>query len=121
MVEVRTYTEMLMFAEQNPRECAVGETIFEDGSPATEMYIVREGSVELRKGATVLETLRAGEVFGEMALIDPAPRSATAVAGEGCKLVVIDEKTFNQLVQKVPGFALELMRTIVRRLRRAKA
>ena len=45
------------------------------------MFIVRTGSVELRIGETVLETVEQGGIFGELALVDPAPRSATAVAG----------------------------------------
>ena len=53
-----------------------------------------------------------------MALVDPAPRSATAVAGAGCVLAVVNEKIFAQLVQKVPGFALELARLMARRLRK---
>jgi len=56
-----------------------------------------------------------------MALLDHSPRSATAVAGPGCRLAVIDEPSFNRLVQKIPGFALELLRLVVRRLRRELA
>jgi CRP/FNR family transcriptional regulator, cyclic AMP receptor protein len=117
MPEVRSYSEMLAFVAE-PRVFDEGTVIFKDGDAAHEMFVVREGSVSMRKGAEVLETLGPGAVFGEMALIDPAPRSATAVAGSGCRLVVIDEPTFNQLVQKVPGFALELLRVVIRRLRR---
>lgn len=116
MVDVHSYTEVLMFVG-SPREYEAGSVIFEEGQPASEMFIVRDGTVQLRKADAVLETLQPGSLFGEMALIDPAPRSATAVAGAGCKLVVLDETTFNQLVQRVPGFALELARTVVRRLR----
>ncbi len=118
MVEVRSYTEMLMFAASTLRSPAAGEVVFAEGDPATEMFVVREGTVELRKGATVLETLGPGAILGEMAIIDPAPRSATAVAGPGCLLAAVDEATFRELVQKVPGFSLEVLRTVVRRLRR---
>jgi CRP-like cAMP-binding protein len=85
------------------------------------MYVVRDGTVSLRKGGDVIKTLDPGEVFGEMALIDHAPRTATAVAGPGCRVTVIDEASFQQLVKKVPGFALELLRLVVRRLRRELA
>jgi CRP/FNR family cyclic AMP-dependent transcriptional regulator len=118
MPEIRTYSEVLMFLDEKPRSFAEGEVIFEDCQPAAEMYIVREGTVVLKKGEHVIEKLGPGEVFGEMALIDPAPRSATAIAGPGCMLAAVDEKTFFQLVQNVPGFALELMRLMVRRLRK---
>ncbi len=118
MPEIRTYSEVLMFLDDKPRSYPEGAVIFEDCQPASEMYIVREGSVILKKGDHIIEKLGPSEVFGEMAIIDPAPRSATAVAGAGCVLAVVDEKTFFQLVQKVPGFALELMRLMVRRLRK---
>jgi CRP/FNR family transcriptional regulator, cyclic AMP receptor protein len=118
MVEVRSYTEVLMFTASNLRQPAPGEVIFSEGDPAREMYIVREGSVELRKAGALLESLGPGDILGEMALIDPAPRSATAVVGEGCVLAAVDEETFRLVVQKVPGFALEILRTVVRRLRK---
>lgn len=117
MVEVKSFTEMLMFAETNPRSYADGEVVFREGDWAVEAYIVREGEVELRRGDEVIRTLPPGSLFGEMALVDPAPRSATAVARGDCRLVVVDEDQFHALVQKVPGFALEVLRTVVKRLR----
>ncbi len=118
MPEIRTYTDILMFLDESPRTYAEGEVIFEEGQAGAEMFIVREGSVTLKRGSTVIETLGPGSVLGEMALIDPAPRSATAVAGANLKLAAVDERLFKQLVQRVPGFAIELMRLVVRRLRR---
>jgi CRP-like cAMP-binding protein len=53
-----------------------------------------------------------------MALVDAAPRSATAVAGPDCSLVLVDVATFNDLVRKVPGLGLEVMKVMARRLRR---
>jgi CRP/FNR family transcriptional regulator, cyclic AMP receptor protein len=118
MPEIRSYSEVLMHLDDQPRSYAEGQVIFEECEPAAEMYIVRQGTVTLKKGDRSFETLGPGEVFGEMALIDPAPRSATAVAGQGCLLAVVDEKTFQQVVQQVPGFALELARLMARRLRK---
>ncbi len=118
MPEIRTYSEVLMHLDDRPRSYAAGQVIFEDCEPAAEMFIVREGTVTLKKGGHIIEQLGPGEVFGEMALVDPAPRSATAVAGAGCVLAVVNEKIFAQLVQKVPGFALELARLMARRLRK---
>jgi CRP-like cAMP-binding protein len=117
MVEVRSFTEMLMFAETNPLRFADGEVVFNEGDEADRMYIVRDGEIELRRGGQPIEVLGPGSIVGEMALIDPAPRSATMVAHGECRLVAVDEATFHQLVQKVPGFALEVLRVVVRRLR----
>lgn len=121
MADARSYTDVLMFVADAPRHYDKGAVIFNEGDDAREMFILREGTIELKRGSELLETLQPGAILGEMALIDPAPRSATAVAGEGCQVISLDEKTFKELVQRVPGFALELARTVVRRLRRELA
>ena len=115
---IHSYLEALMLSEEQPRQLAAGELLFRSGEAGREMYIVRSGTVELRLGTRVLEVVGPGGVVGEMALIDPAPRSASAVAGEGCSVVAIDEQLFNQLVKSVPSLALEMMRILARRLRR---
>lgn len=121
MPEIKSYSEMLAFVDEQPRSYEEGTVIFVEGQAAREMYVVRDGTVSLRKGGDVIKTLDPGEVFGEMALIDHAPRTATAVAGPGCRVTVIDETSFQELVRKMPGFALELLRLVVRRLRRELA
>jgi CRP-like cAMP-binding protein len=121
MPEIRRHAEMLTFFDEQPRPFEEGVVIFVEGQAAGEMYIVRNGTVTLRRGGEILKTLDPGEIFGEMGLIDHAPRTATAVAGPGCRLTAIDEPALNRLVQKVPGFALELLRLVVRRLRREMA
>ena len=108
-----------MFAtEAEPRVCRAGETIFREHDMGAEMYVVLEGEVELRIGANVVETLGPGEPFGEMALIDQAPRVATAMAITDCKLAVIPEKRFLFMVQTTPHFALQVMKVIADRLRK---
>lgn len=121
MTEIRTYLEALLLVEDEPRHFEEGQTIFRAGDPGRHMYVVRTGTVELRSVDTVLEIVGQGGVFGEMALVDPAPRSATAVAGAGCSLAAIDATAFHGLVQKVPGLALEVMRVMARRLRQMTA
>jgi CRP-like cAMP-binding protein len=64
-----------------------------------------------------LAELSTNEIFGEMALIDDAPRSATAVAKTDVELVPISEKQFLFLVSQTPFFALKVMRVLARRLR----
>lgn len=97
---------------------APGQVIFSEGDAAKAMYVVIEGQVNLSiKGKTV-DQLGPGGVFGEMALIDAAPRIAAAIAASACKVVAVDEKRFNFLVQQTPHFALQLMRVITDRLRR---
>ena len=62
------------------RDFKAGEVIFIQGDAARELFIVQSGEVEIRLGNRLLETVSQYGIFGEMALIDAAPRSATAVA-----------------------------------------
>jgi CRP/FNR family transcriptional regulator, cyclic AMP receptor protein len=108
-------------AEENPRVCYPGEVIFRTFDMGAEMYVVLEGEVELSIDSQVLETLGPGEPFGEMALIDQAPRVATAVAKTPVKLAVIPERRFLFLVQTTPTFALQIMKVMADRLRKMNA
>src|ERR1700682_4645902 len=110
-----------MFAETNPRVCEAGEAIFRAYDMGAEMYVVLEGQVELTIDGRVLETLGPGEPFGEMALIDQTPRTATAIAKTPCKLAVISEKRFLFMVQTAPQFALQIMKVMADRLRKMNA
>ncbi len=119
MTEIRTCLQALVLLEEKPLCLAAGERVFSAGDIGTEMFIVRSGSVVLKVGDTVVETVEEGGVFGEMALIDPAPRSASAVAAADCTLARVNAYTFHQLVQRVPVLALEVMKVMARRLRRS--
>ena len=108
----------LFSVEENPRICEAGETIFREYDMGAEMYVVLEGEVDLAIGPTGVETLGPGEPFGEMALIDQAPRTATATARTACRLAVIPEKRFLFMVQTAPQFALQIMKVMADRLRK---
>jgi CRP-like cAMP-binding protein len=94
-----------------------GEAIFRAGDPPDVMYSVIDGEVDIVFNGKKINTLGKGSILGEMALIDASPRSADAIARTPCKLVPVDEKRFNFLVQQTPFFALFVMRTLVERLR----
>ena len=95
----------------------MGDTIFTAGDPGETLYVVQQGEVEILAGDELLDTLGPGEIFGEMALIDHEPRSASARAKTDCLLVELDEQRFLFSVQNNPLFALEVLRTLARRLR----
>ena len=99
------------------RDYKAGDVIFKEGDAAHELFIIQSGEVEIRLGNRVLETLPQYSIFGEMALVDAAPRSATAVAASDVKLVPVTEKQFLFLVTNTPHFALNMMRVMARRLR----
>jgi CRP-like cAMP-binding protein len=111
----------LFATDSNPRVCEAGERIFSTFDMGAEMYVVLEGEVELTIGSNVVESLGPGDSFGEMALIDQAPRTATAVAKTACKLAVIPERRFLFMVQTTPHFALEIMKVMADRLRKMNA
>jgi len=104
-------------AETHP----AGTTPLERGSPGDRMYIVQEGEVEIRIGARVLERVGPGGFFGEMSLIDHAPRSASMRTATEVRVVPIDETSFVRLVQETPGFALSVLRGLASRLRQMDA
>ena len=99
------------------------EVIFKEGSTGSEMYLIRRGRVLLsvRQNETQevpLIVLNRGDFFGEMALVDDSPRSATASAVENdTELIVMDRARFLFMVRQQPEFALSLMHTLCRRLR----
>ena len=105
----------------DPRVVEAGETIFREYDMGAEMFVVLEGEVDVAIGSNVVETLGPGDPFGEMALIDQAPRTATATARTPCKLAVIPEKRFLFLVQMKPHFALDIMKVMADRLRKMNA
>ncbi len=82
------------------------------------MYVVRSGKVAIMSAGAVLEVIGPNGTFGEMALIEGSPRSATAIAREPTEVAVIDERAFLYLVQRNPAFALDLLRRLSERLRR---
>jgi CRP-like cAMP-binding protein len=102
-----------------------GGVLFQKGEPGRLMYVVKSGNLQILDGNFVYETVSAGGILGEMAVVDASPRSATVRAIEQSVVVPIDERRFLFMVQQTPFFALRAMRVLTARLRamneRAKA
>lgn len=96
-----------------------GHVFLDVGDPGDVMYIVMSGEVDLRLRGRLLETVGHGGFFGELALIDHKPRSATAVAKSPVRTVRVDQRRFLYLVQNQPFFAIEIMAVMSGRLRHA--
>ena len=107
----------MFVSARETRQYAAGDVIFAEGDASSEMYGVVSGSVELRKDGAAVMTVGAEGTFGEMGIIDSAPRSLSAVATEDSEVAVIDERTFLFLVQETPMFALQVMRSMAARIR----
>ena len=100
-----------------PRRLAAEEVLFEQGVSGESMSLIQQGSVSVRIGDTQVAKLGAGEVIGEMAVIDGQPRSATCVAAEPSELIEISATDFESLVRGHPSTARAVLRTISERLR----
>lgn len=98
---------------------AAGETLFAEGEPGHQLFVLANGTAEVIVANRVVETLQHGSIVGEMGIVSPGPRSATVVATSDCEFVAVDEKRFQFLVQQTPFFATQVMRVLAERLRAA--
>jgi CRP/FNR family transcriptional regulator, cyclic AMP receptor protein len=108
-----------LFRSKTGTEYKAGQTIIETGTTGQSMFVVVEGEVEVRVGDKRIDVVGPGSIFGEMALIDDTPRSATVIAETDCRLVEVDRKRFEFMVSETPFFALAVMRVMADRLRKA--
>lgn len=103
------------------RNFAAGEKIFKAGDPGDGIYIVKSGTVEVSaivgEEERVLSILEAGDLLGEMAVLDNDPRSATAIAKDAVVLYFIGRLELLQLLERIPTLSACLVREISRRLR----
>jgi len=101
-----------------------GRIVFNEGDTGKAMYVIIDGEVEIVK-RTSLETsktlinLKKGDIFGEMALIDALPRSATAVVKKAGTLLVMDEALFYNLARTNADFSFKMIKLLSERLRRS--
>ncbi len=96
-------------------------TLFQEGDSGEEMYIIQSGKVKISKRIRGVEktlaTLEKGEFFGEMAILNDKPRSATAETLEDCDMLVIDRKTFDALIRGNVEIAVRFIKRLADRLR----
>jgi len=106
------------------RRLDAGETLFKTGEPGESLYIVRDGEVELfirdTAGQKILLAIAGnGEVFGELALLDRGPRTATAMALTDTELLELDREDLLLLFHKSPTAALRLLAAMSQMTRKA--
>jgi CRP/FNR family cyclic AMP-dependent transcriptional regulator len=136
VVEIGLLREIPLFSLMDDQELALlaqnldernylaGQMIISAGEPGSTMFVVGSGRVELFVKATggekiVLSVVTAGGLFGELALLDDEPRSASAIALENTRLFVIDRHDLQLLVGAHPAAALDMMAMLGRRIREA--
>jgi CRP/FNR family transcriptional regulator, cyclic AMP receptor protein len=96
---------------------APGDVLFEKNESGRLMYVVKSGEMQIIDGNYVYETVSAGGILGEMALVDAGPRSATVRAVKQSVVIPLDERRFLFMVSQTPFFALRVMRVMSARLR----
>jgi len=99
----------------------MGTVLFREGDRGEEMFILQSGKVKISKKIRGVEktlaTLEKGEFFGEMAILNDKPRSASAETIEDCEMLVIDRKTFETLLRSNVEIAIRFIKRLADRLR----
>lgn len=108
------------------RQLEGGEMIFHQGDPGTEMYIVEKGHVNIHlpgesSRRVSLKDISVGEYFGELALFDDKPRSASALATTNATLLELSRDTLSSYLERRPRAAMAILRTMAERLRETNA
>jgi CRP/FNR family cyclic AMP-dependent transcriptional regulator len=111
-------------ANDNVKIFESGEVVFKEGEKGDLMYVLLEGVVDLtmkvERGETVLKTVDTpNDFFGEMALLDERPRSATAIAAKKTKVLAVDGPTFESMILANGKFALKIIKVLAARIRRS--
>jgi CRP-like cAMP-binding protein len=97
-----------------------GEKIVGEGKPGSECFVIEDGRASVSLRGRRIECLGPGDIFGEMALIDQGPRSATVIADTEMSAYVIDARGFETLVEVAPHVRKTIMETLSKRLRLAE-
>lgn len=103
-------------ARQEPALFPAGKVIMTAGAAGAFMYVVLEGRVAISVGASIVERVGSGGMFGEMALVDRSARAATATAETDCSLLAINRSDFLDLVRAKPAFGASLLKSIALRM-----
>jgi CRP/FNR family transcriptional regulator, cyclic AMP receptor protein len=98
-----------------------GYELVTEGRVGREFFLILSGQAVVRRGGRKVVTLGPGQWFGELALIDNEPRSATVVAATDMKLLLLGQAEFGGLLESIPGIAAKLLNGMAHRLRAADA
>jgi len=100
---------------------AAGRTIISEGETGHEFFVILDGTARITRRGRKIATIGPGDAFGELALLEKAPRNSTIVADTDMELVVLGQREFAGLIDEVPGFARKLLAGMAHRLREADA
>lgn len=98
---------------------AAGDDLVKEGSRGHEFFIIVDGKATVRRKGKKIGTLGPGEYFGELALLDPAPRNATITADTPMEVLILTEREFSGLLAEVPTLSRKVLTGMARRLHEA--
>jgi CRP-like cAMP-binding protein len=98
-----------------------GKVLVSEGAPGSEFFVIVDGTAKVTRQGRKVATLGPGSAFGELPLLDRAPRNASVVAETPMELVVLGQREFAGILDEVPGFARKLLAGLAHRLRDADA
>ena len=98
-----------------------GKPLVTEGEPGLEFFVILSGTARVTRRGRKVATLGPGAAFGELALLDDAPRNATVVAETDMELAVLGQRDFARILDEVPGFAHKMLAGVGKRLREADA
>lgn len=98
-----------------------GKVLVSEGAAGTEFFVIVDGKARVTRRGKKIAELGPGGFFGDLALLDRAPRNATVVAETPMEVLVLGQREFAALIDEVPGFAHKLLAGLARRLREADA
>ena len=103
------------------RRVGAGEVVINEGEAGNEFFVIMDGHAQVRRRGKKVATLGPGQFFGDLAVLDKAPRNATVTAETPMALLVLGQREFSALIEEVPGFAHKLLAGLAHRLREAVA
>jgi CRP-like cAMP-binding protein len=98
-----------------------GKELVKEGTPGHEFFLILDGECSVRREGRHIATLKEGAYFGELALLDHAPRNATVVAETDTSLLVLGQREFNGVLDEVPVLAHKMLTIMAGRVREADA
>jgi CRP-like cAMP-binding protein len=98
-----------LYAAFRERRCSRGEEIIHEDEVSSSLFVIVKGSMEVQKGSKTIATLAAGSHFGEMALLNLRPRTATVRAREDCQLLVLDRDAFVTIIREDAVLGVRLL------------
>jgi CRP/FNR family cyclic AMP-dependent transcriptional regulator len=97
-------------------EVGAGRVLCREGEPASEFFVIIEGEAEATRDGKQLSTMRDGEFFGEIALLEDIPRTATVVAKTELRFFVLTRQSFWSMVDAMPDVERKILRALARRV-----